>query len=81
MIGAVSMNDTISVGFSPPRKTAAGGQPWEGAPTSAAPAPGPAPAALVRLGPSRGRVEVAGRRSAAAGPLTLLGCAAGGDDL
>ncbi|MER0477754.1 hypothetical protein ABR737_05180 [Streptomyces sp. Edi2] len=75
------MNDTTSVGFSPPLKTAAGGQPWEGAPTSAAPAPGPAPAALVRLRLSRGRVEVTALRSAAAGLLKVLGYAADGYDL
>lgn len=73
------MNDTTSVGFSPPWKTAAGGQPWEGAPTSAA--PGPAPAAPVRLRLSRGRVEVTGLRSAAAGLLKVLGYAADGYDL
>lgn len=73
------MNDTTSVGFSPPRKTAAGGQPWDGAPTSAAPAPGPA--ALVRLRLSRGRVEVTALRSAAAGLLKVLGYAADGYDL
>ncbi|MFF3744360.1 hypothetical protein [Streptomyces kronopolitis] len=75
------MNDTTSVGISPPRKTAAGGQPWDGAPAPAAPVPGPAPAALVRLRPSRGRVEVTGRRSAAAGLLKALGHAADGYDL